>query len=311
MVEKSSPHDSFFKLVFSDTGVVEDFLREFVGVDVKVKSLKPTEKKTKHKKFFLDLAFEAEFKKQKAEVYIVFEHKSYPDNMAFIQIFTYALSIWEEEIRKGEKLTPVIPVLFYHGKKNYNIPENFSEYFKTKTPYNPEFKITVFNTNNTDDKKLLQNCGNLFLCSAIYTMKHIFDSIESLKPVSFFYKKLDKNRYALIVDYIAKFKNEKEEDIIEKIIPKGDKMTIYEKWEKEWAQKGLERGLQQGLEKGLQQGLQQGLEKGLQQGLEKGLKQGEVIGKILAFYEMGVDIKTISSKLGMSEDEVIKILKER
>ena len=307
MISKKNPHDDFFKLVFSKKEVVIDFLNEFLNLNITTLSPLPTEKNTKYKKYFLDLAFKTKYKNSDAQIYIVFEHKSYPDKMVYFQILNYALSIWEEE---KENLTPIIPIIFYHGRENFKLKDNFAKLFAVDTPFNLNFPFKIFNVREIDDKKLL-TCKNLFLCASIYTMKHIFDSINELKKIALFFSKMSKEDYFLIVEYISSFKDEKEENIIEEIVPKEIKMTILEKWQKEGFEKGLQKGLEQGIKEGIQKGIQEGIQKGIQEGIKKGEEKGIIKGKILAFYDLGLSKKEIANKLNLTIDEIENILKEK
>jgi predicted transposase/invertase (TIGR01784 family) len=296
-----NPHDEFFKTVFSKKEVIRDFLK-FIGVEVDYNSLTllPTEKNTKYKKFYLDLAFKTKYKNKDAQVYILFEHKSYPDKKVYFQVLNYALSIWEKE----EKLTPIIPIIFYHGK-NFKIVDNFEKLFSIKTPYNLNYPFKVVNLNEIEDEKLL-TCQNLFMCSALFTMKHIFDNIEKLKKVAQNFSKMSKDEYFLIIEYISAYKKENEEHIIDELIEnKEDKVTILEKWIKE----GMEKGLQQGLEQGLEQGLQQGLKQGIQEGIKIGEEKGILKGKILTMMEFGLKKEEIANKLNISLEKIEEILK--
>ena len=112
----NNPHDEFFKLVFSRKDVVSEFLTSFLNLDINASSLSfiPLEKNTKYKKYYLDLAFKTKYKNTDTQIYLLFEHKSYPDKNVYFQILSYALSVWQEE---KENLTPIIPIIFYHGKK--------------------------------------------------------------------------------------------------------------------------------------------------------------------------------------------------
>ena len=64
-----------------------------------------------------------------------------------------------------------------------------------------------------------------------------------------------------------------------------------------------EIGFEQGIEKGLEKGLQRGLEKGLQKGIQEERKKTIYILK-----EVGLDDRVISEKLGISLDELKKVL---
>lgn len=65
------------------------------------------------KEFFSDILFSVNINaKQHLKIYILFEHKSYPDQGIWKQLFTYIARIYN----KMDKLTPVIPIVFYHGE---------------------------------------------------------------------------------------------------------------------------------------------------------------------------------------------------
>jgi len=48
------------------------------------------------------------------------------------------------------------------------------------------------------------------------------------------------------------------------------------------------------------------LEKGMQEDIQKGLIEGE----ILAYYKLGLDIKTISQKINLPEEKIKKLSKD-
>ncbi|MEZ4907017.1 MAG: Rpn family recombination-promoting nuclease/putative transposase [Saprospiraceae bacterium] len=53
--------------------------------------------------------------------------QSYPDKFAVVQILSYLSNAYLEQIKAGNKeLIPVIPMLFYHGKKNGSIDQLLS-----------------------------------------------------------------------------------------------------------------------------------------------------------------------------------------
>jgi len=284
-----NPHDEFFKVVFSKKEVIKDFLKDFLKLEVDFSSLSliPTEKK-RYKKLFLDLAFKTKYKNKDTQIYLIFEHKSYPDKMVYFQILSYAMSIWEEE---KENLTPIIPIIFYHGK-NFEIKENFNDLFITQTPYNLNWKLKIFNLNKINDEKFLQCTNNLFLCSALFTMKHIFDETKKLKAIAKNFDKMSENEYFLIIEYISAYKDEKEEKIIDELIEnKEKKVTILEKW--------------------INQGIEQGIQQGIEIGEKRGEKRGILKGKILTMLEFGLKKEEIAKKLNIEIKEIENILKEK
>ena len=64
-------------------------------------------------------------------VYMLFEHKSYPDKFVAVQLLRYMGAIWEQWL-KGQKgattarLPVIIPIVFYHGAETW-IPLKLSD----------------------------------------------------------------------------------------------------------------------------------------------------------------------------------------
>lgn len=51
--------------------------------------------------------------------------------------------------------------------------------------------------------------------------------------------------------------------------------------------------------------------RGIEKGIAQGMTQGKVQGKILAYADMGLSKDKIAEKVGITEDEVNKILEEQ
>ncbi|WP_232619072.1 Rpn family recombination-promoting nuclease/putative transposase, partial [Acetomicrobium sp. S15 = DSM 107314] len=51
----------------------------------------------------------------KAQVYFIFEHKYYPDEVVLIQMLGYMYATCDERKKENKPLTPIIPVVVYHG----------------------------------------------------------------------------------------------------------------------------------------------------------------------------------------------------
>jgi len=197
LISSKTLHDDFFKLIFGKKEEVA--LSHFLKINTS--SLTLLSKEKNYKKLFLNLTFRANYKNKNAQ--IVFKHKSYPDNRIYFQILSYAMSIWQ---KAKENLTPIIPIIFYQRKQNFELKDNFNKLFSIQTLYNLNLAFKTFNINKIDNKITYQN---LFLCATIFTMKYIFESIENLKKLSYFYSKISKDNYFLIVKYISVSKHEK------------------------------------------------------------------------------------------------------
>jgi len=258
------PHDSFFKQIFSDPKRVKLLLDIFAkDVAKSIHSIMPvnTEKfSSKSQKFILDLLFSCKVKDQDAYIRIVLEHKSYLDKELPIQLLYYNAAIWEEVIKEKEYYPPIINIVFYHGKGEWNIPtplpvledQNLEKYVS-------KLNYILIDLNKVSDEDIIsETYQDLCVQWAMLAMKHIFDSIESfmrvLELIADYIKTHDyietTHCIFLTLDYIVSVKDNAEEvENILKELTGGDEkvMTLTEKWMMEGLQKGLQEGLQKGL----------------------------------------------------------------
>jgi hypothetical protein len=262
------PHDSFFKQIFSDPKRVKLLLDIFAkDIGQEIHSITPvnTEKfSSKSQKFMLDLLFSCKVEDQDAYIRIVLEHKSYLDKELPIQLLYYNAAIWEEAIKEKDYYPPIINIVFYHGKGEWNVPTSLPIVKNTKLEkYASKLNYILIDLNRvSDDDIISETHQDLCVLWAILAMKHIFDSIKGfikvLELIADYIKShehIEKSHCIfLTLDYIVSVKNNPEEvESILKELTGGDEkiMTLTEKWKIEGLQEGLEKGLQEGLEKGL------------------------------------------------------------
>jgi hypothetical protein len=67
-----------------------------------------------------------------ALVYILFEHKSYPDAMVAFQLLRYVIAIWQRYLADGggKPLPLIIPLVVYHGAEPWSVPVDFAALFE-------------------------------------------------------------------------------------------------------------------------------------------------------------------------------------
>jgi predicted transposase/invertase (TIGR01784 family) len=97
------PHDSFFKETFGRPEVAADFLQNYLPASVA--ALLQLDRLTPQRETFIDpdlqehfsdLLYQAPLRDgEQANVYILFEHKSYPDRLVAFQLLRYMVRIWE------------------------------------------------------------------------------------------------------------------------------------------------------------------------------------------------------------------------
>jgi predicted transposase/invertase (TIGR01784 family) len=242
MEDKSlQPHDWFFKQMFSNPKSLQTVLDLFIPtlatkLDLSSITLLNTEKFTKKsQKFMLDLLFSCKINNEDAFVRFVFEHKSYVDKTLPIQLLYYNAVIWEETIKQKEYYPPIINIVFYHGKREWDIPTDLPAVKdKDLQEYTQKLKYLLIDLNRISDKELKNKLyQDVCTISAILTMKHIFEEVQNFKPIV---KLLIEHRLDClytIFDYIVLVKRdiEKIEEVL-KEVSGGDKkmMTLTEKW---------------------------------------------------------------------------------
>ncbi len=69
-------------------------------------------------------------------VHVLLEHKSFPDAGVALQVWKYKVRIWEQYAQNQESklgaLPTIIPVVFYHGSKEWTAPGSVREMLGTK-----------------------------------------------------------------------------------------------------------------------------------------------------------------------------------
>lgn len=75
------------------------------------------------RKSISDIVYQCKLKnsKKKIKICLLIEHKSFPDKYTPVQIGGYIFSSFQKQIQNKEPLSPVIPILLYHGENGGNI----------------------------------------------------------------------------------------------------------------------------------------------------------------------------------------------
>ena len=265
----------------------------------------------------------------------LFEHKSYRDpNIAF-QLLKYQFYIYEKNHEKRERI-PIIPIVFYHGEKEWNIPCEFKEslLFDLNKSYrnqcdsllkgilNFEYRLLNLSDINVESlPKEMKTQSILFLLKYIGILKKSFD----LKYVERCFRlskhlALEQRKsillecYGYIFHFIPHLNINVVESIEKEIFKKGGfsmgafKFYIEEQKEKA-EEKGIEKGIEKGRVEGIEKGRVEGIEKGIKKGREKGIEEGreEIIFKM---FEKGIDVESICQLTDLSKDQVLKFQKK-
>ncbi|MBK8703315.1 MAG: Rpn family recombination-promoting nuclease/putative transposase [Saprospiraceae bacterium] len=120
------PHDKFFKEALSRLDIARDYIINFLPTNIRDKlhlgslELSKDSYLTKElHKSFSDLVYKCTYGqgKQTISIALLFEHKSRPDRYIRLQLLRYMLNMWEAQRNNKIPLTPILPIVFYHGQQ--------------------------------------------------------------------------------------------------------------------------------------------------------------------------------------------------
>jgi len=228
---------------------------------------------------FSDLLFRAKTRDGDwAYVYILFEHKSYPDVLVAFQVLRYVVRIWECVLKQGERLSSVFPIVLYHGDARWNVGPQLHDVVCVPAgleEFTPDFRYWLCDLSRYDDAAIR---GVAVLQVGLLVMKYIaHDLLRERLPdiarllVGILRQPRGLDSVETVLRYLTTATNkisgdDLREAVSAQLAERGEELmaTIAEKWVEE----GLQRGLQQGMQQGMQQGARQGLLAGLELGLE-------------------------------------------
>ena len=263
MTEINNPHDKFFKEVFSRREVAVDFLRNYLPEEVfscldeeSIHLRKDSFVDKELRAYFSDLLYRASLKDgSESYVYLLFEHKSYPEPLIAFQLLRYMVKIWEQDLRQGSsaKLSSIIPIVIYHGTARWNIDERFISLFKCPKEiecFVPDFSYALCDISRFSDEEIR---GIVVLKSTLLLLKYILrDELrEHLPKILGLLRELTGKKTGMeyletVLTYVSRGTDKvDEEDVrcaVEEAFPQigGDIMpTLAEKWIKQGLQQGI------------------------------------------------------------------------
>jgi predicted transposase/invertase (TIGR01784 family) len=206
-----------------------------------------------------------------ALIFFLFEHKSYADPNTIAQVLGYITQVMQRRLRDGQKPCCVIPIVVYHGEREWDVARTMAEFIRVPEPltrYIPQLSYVLFDLHRTNDDEFRDQS---FLHAALLVLKYVRSNelirqvgpiLELLKSVPNEIRELNRLEAVLVYILTAATKLSKDNltDALEKTFPsQGTALmsTIAE------------------------QLINQGIDLGISQGIEKGIEKGTLIGSIL------------------------------
>ena len=298
-IPSANLHDSYFRDWISEPGVLADYLRHYLPQHI-VALIDPSTANIEHGSFVDD-----ELRQQLTDVlctvklrsgsdvfiYCLIEHKSYPDSMVAFQLLRYMVHIWQRQMQKGAtKLTPIIPMVFYHGEKPWNIPTQFAILFGDlgqQVGFIPQFNYYLTDLSQMPDEQIH---GQIITRVGLLGMKYsrnphankiLVRVMALLSGIGD--RKLAQGQLIRLLKYVTSIGNNWERSDVQTAIAAAEtdpnlQEVIMSNFAKELIERGMEIGEQRGLQIGEQRGLQIGEQRGLKIGEQRGLQIGEQRG---------------------------------
>ncbi len=313
----NSPHDVYFKKNWSNPDFVRSFLNTYLPPEICTKIKMDTLEICKDsfvtkdmKEVHSDMLYKIQLEEKEMFLYILFEHKSYPDRMIFIQLCRYILSIFEmylqenKSVEDAKNLPLVLPLVLYHGKEKWNMPVEFSRCFRSVSKemqnFVPNFCYTLFDLSTFSDEEIKGSIENQI---ALLILKHIFrsDLLAILPKVSALLRDLDEQetglqaletlfRYLTNTEQLSSVGFEKIQAALETNLSedkKGAIMTIADQLRQEGAAAANPEIFNMGMQKGWQGGRFEGVRQ-----------------TAFQFKMIGTPIEIIERATGLSREEI-------
>ncbi len=100
-----------------------------------------------------------EMKDDVLKLIFLVEHKSTKERLSLMQLLKYLVNIWCKDMEEGRELTPIIPILLYHGETEWNEADNLEMCFhwfarRILGDFIPYFKYVCLDVSKIDISKL-------------------------------------------------------------------------------------------------------------------------------------------------------------
>jgi predicted transposase/invertase (TIGR01784 family) len=192
---------------------------------------------------------------QETYIYLLFEHKSYPDPLISWQLLRYMVRIWERSLKQQESLLPIVPMVIYHGQKKWQVALNLAASFELPDalkPYVPDYQYWLCDLSQYSDEQIK---GQVILQVGLRLLKYIWqnDLQERLGNILGLLGELSERQTALeyletILRYISRRTDNVSEETLKQVVveifSEGEELmpTLVEQW--------IERGRIEGREEG-------------------------------------------------------------
>ena len=184
MSKITSTHDKFVRAILADKSIAVDYfanyLPDYISNTLDFSSLtqlSDTYLSKQLQKTMSDIVYSCEQKNGKnVRICLLIEHKSHPDKFTPVQIGSYIFSGLQKQIDSKERLSVIVPILFYHGHQKWKyrtLLDLFGGIESEWGKFIPDFDFVYNNLGEIPDKDV-ETINNKFLTASLLALKHSF-----------------------------------------------------------------------------------------------------------------------------------------
>ena len=263
-------HDSLFKGLFSVRENLQDLIRgtlprEILGkVHLETLEYDTTEYVDQELgAHFKDISCNVRYGDGQIKVSLLYEHKSHPERNVHLQLLQYILNVWENQSDNRQELTPVICVVFYHGKQRWIHAELLKNVSRELRRYVPMFDYVLLDTKDIEDHAIIQHFKAPGVRILVLLLKHyanligfILENPELVREIFKEFELIEETTIHRFVLYLFHVSGENP-DVFDKIMKtvSPESSDILEVYRAKFIEEGIRQGIEQGIEKGIEQGL--------------------------------------------------------
>jgi predicted transposase/invertase (TIGR01784 family) len=186
-ITATTPHNNFFEFGLSHPDTARSLIRQMLPSNVvsqlnlatlkrQPKSFVDRELRESHSDVIYSVMTIPDTDGNSTEVLIYFlmEHKSEQEPLTAFQLLRYMVRVWEACLRDGEPLTPIIPLVVYHGESEWRKNRTLSDiipYPDELSQYAVQFQFPILDLWQTDLEKL-PTPEDSFLHCLFYLLKY-------------------------------------------------------------------------------------------------------------------------------------------
>ncbi len=191
-----SPHDTFFRKTFGQPEHAKAFLKGMLSpallkmlplADIEITKDSYVDEELQLS--YSDLVIKTNFQLQEDQeplpgyLYMLFEHKSYPDPLVALQLNGYLQRIWKDSLQEEGKpkntLPVILPMVIYHGKKAWNIPRQFQALVPGAKeaalgPYTPHWEYQLYDLSRYTDEQIRETVQDGIFQNVLMVLRDVW-----------------------------------------------------------------------------------------------------------------------------------------